>query len=459
MVTDAWVFRCDACKLHIEELPLAAMRRVLKPQRWTTPSIQKYYDCSAFDDRFAGMLLSRRGLEQTSNGVQAWISRDALRSLQVTNARMLACDSLDNEPAPPRFAIADCFVAGTFEEVDSATLIERQAVGLVQTRGLIKVVYGGAGSMLQSHLLSWDNRHAAIASVVPCVPTRDNFQVVLAGPMTTQQELIIAKQHECSGERVQRLHALMKRVNPLYADVREDPGFRGVDEPQRVYCTRLDGEERGCGLVAQARARQQAVGGPPEPEDAEAHETTVVQSETVLLETTLDEREEARLARVFDAVVGRPTFAVRRSTAILQQSDPSYMERLFPHLLTFGTGGLSCERRRVSSKREIVLHYLNLSTNRFAEDALYKMQMFDFLSTQRVKQGVFMRVKHDPGLASRATRITADELSVALEDRAKQRHAARTERPLKQSFGGVGLAESVLKSVNASSAKMWGSNE
>lgn len=170
------------------------MRKVLAPKAWSTRAIQDNYDCTVIDARLAGILLSPRGFEQTGGNVKAWLSRDALHSLQTTNARLLVHSEIEDDPAPPRFAIAECFVAGAFPEIDAATLTERQAVGLVQTRGLVKVVYGGPGNMLQSHLLSWDNRHGTIASRVPCVPTRDNFQIVLAGPMTTRQEILLAKQ-------------------------------------------------------------------------------------------------------------------------------------------------------------------------------------------------------------------------------------------------------------------------
>lgn len=82
---------------------------------------------------------------------------------------------------PPKFAISDFFVADRFSEIDDTTPLKRQTIGLAQTRGVVKVIFGGPGNILQSHLLSWDNRHATIPSRVP---RQEDFQVVLAGPIT-----------------------------------------------------------------------------------------------------------------------------------------------------------------------------------------------------------------------------------------------------------------------------------
>lgn len=453
IVTDEWVFGRDACRVAVEELPLAAMRRVLAPRAWATVPIRAYYDCGLLDRRLSGMLLSPRGLTQEEDGMKVWVSREALQYLRVMNARLLASDDADIELAPPRFAIADYFVAGTFDEIDEATLIERQAVGLVQTRGLVKVVYGGPGNVLQSHLLSWDNRNATIASRVPSVPTRSDFRVVLAGPMTTQQELAIAKQHECDGARVQVLQALLRRINPLYESVTENPEFHGVNHPHEVYCTRLGDSDAG-GLVAQARERQQTVAGVRDVGSAaEIDERTLLETETVVVETSVDDDDDACLSHALNTIMGRPTFVAQHSTSILQYNDPSYLERVYPHLLTFGIGGFSNARSHRYSKRAIVLHYLHLSSNRFAEDPLFKIQMFDYLATERVKTGVFIRVRHDPDVATRAMHVSSVELRSAMEVRAARRHATQTEKPAPQSSSN-GRAGSLLKAINASSAKV-----
>ncbi|KAL4159158.1 hypothetical protein PRNP1_004928 [Phytophthora ramorum] len=374
------------------------------------------------------------------------------------NANVLAQEYEETELVPPRFAIADCFVAGTFSEIDESTLIERQAVGLVQTRGLVKVVYGGPGNVLQSHLLSWDNRNATIASRVPSVPTLNDFRVVLAGPMTTAQELVVAKQHECDGVRVHALEVLLRSMNPLYKDVNENPEFHGVGESHEVYCTRLNVSNGTNRLVERARARQQTVAAPSDSNDKTIDETSILPTETVVVETAVDNDEEACLSRAVDMIMGRPTYIARRSTSILQHNDPYYLERVYPHLLTFGIGGFSSSRSHRYSKRDVVLHYLNVSSNRFAGDPLFKIQMYDYLATERVKNGVFVRVRHDPNTATRAMHVSAEELRGAMEARVAMRRAARTEKPV-TSGEGRNCANSVLKAINASTAKMWGSNE
>ncbi|KAF4042330.1 putative ATP-dependent DNA helicase [Phytophthora infestans] len=256
------------------------MRRVLGPKAWTTSSIRDYYNCGAIDNRLTGMLLSPRGVEHTDNGVQIWMSRDVLRHLRALDAKLILCESIKDELVPPRFAIADCFVAGTFSKIDATTLIGRQAVGLVQTRGIVKVVYGGPGNVLQSHLISWDNRHATIASRAPSVRTCNDFRVVLAGPMTPEHELVVAKQHECNGARVHALQMLLRRINPLYKDIDESFKFDNGDQSRDFFCTGIGKNEDNAGLVARARARQQTVAAPSDINSAAADETSILPTET-----------------------------------------------------------------------------------------------------------------------------------------------------------------------------------
>lgn len=462
VVTDAWVFRRDAACVPVDELPLQAMRKVLCPKDWTTQAIDDYYDCSALDARLSGMLLSVRGFERDSGVLKAWIAQDALRHLQKLNARILAEGDECVNATPPRFAIADCFVAGAFAEINKASQLERQTVGLAQTRGLVKVIYGGPGNVLQSHLVCWDNRHATIASSVPSVPRRETFQIVLAGPLTSRQEALLAKHHECDGAKVMRMHELLKRINPLYDNVEENSAFNEADSAGDVYCTRLPSTTATDDLVSQARARQLSVAVPQAAAtagDSDEREGTIVESETILIETVLDHDEQARLARAYRSVTSsKSTYLTRRSTTILQQNDAAYVERLFPHLFTFGIGGFSSQRERRYSKRDIVLHYLNLSTNRFAEDSMFKLQMFDFLSTLRVKNGIFVRVRQDPDVATQASQITPEQLQAAMEERKQRRRAAQSGHPRATNMRPT-RASRVVKSMRASSAKMWGSNE
>ncbi|KAF4139668.1 hypothetical protein GN958_ATG11153 [Phytophthora infestans] len=374
IVTDIWVFRRDACRMSIAELPLAAMRRVLGPKAWTTPSIRDYYNCGTIDKRLAGMLLSPRGVEHTENCVQIWMSRDVLRHLRALDAKLILCKSIKDELAPPRIAIADCFVAGTFGEIDAIALIERQAVGLVQTRRIVKVVYGGPGNVLQSRLISWDNRHATIASSVPSVRTCNDFRVVLAGPMAPEQELVVAKQHECNDARVHALQMLLRRINPLNKDIDENFEFDNVAQSRDFFCTRIGKNEDNAGLVARARARQQTVAASSDINSAVVDETSILPTETVIIVTAVDVNEDACLSRALDVIMGHLTYVARRSTSILQHNDPYYLERVYPHLLTFGIGGLSSSRSNRYTKRDVVLHYLNVFSNRIAEDALFKIK-------------------------------------------------------------------------------------
>ena len=462
VVRDTWIFPKDADLIRVADFPFNAMQAVLCGTPWVTPSVTQYYDCSHVDTRLRGLLLSKRAFVHNEDGSMcAWISVDTLQYLKSIETR-LGHNFLPTNGVlkPPKFAIADCFVAGVYPEIDRTTYIERQAIGVAQIRGVIKVVYGGPGNVLQSHLLCWDNRNATIASSIPNLIDRSMFQLILAGPMTTGQELLLATRHECDGNRVREADRLLRQINPLYADITYNDTFPHEGQDSHAFWTHLHDQDDTDQLIAQARARQSTVARMyNEQTNPECGECTIVESQTVLVETVTDRTEHDRLTTAFENVTGdNPGFVARRSSALLKITDPRYLERLFPHLLTFGIGGLSMNRGHRYSQRAIVLHYLKLSTNRFAEDSLFKLVMFDFLSSMRVKTGVFLRVGQDPTLATTVMKITPSQLKTAMTNRQNQRKAwkqGKTFVPLTESS----LATRVLKSINATTSKMWGSNE
>lgn len=104
--------------------------------------------------------------------------------------------------------------------------------------------------------------------------------------------------------------------------------------------------------------------------------------------------------------------------------------------------------------RDIIIHYLKLSTDHFGEDTMFKLVMFDYLSFQKVKNGVFVRVGQDPQCAVNVMKISPQESRTVVENRLKKRGATRTG----QKFVSL-CAQNVVKSVNASVSRMWGSNE
>lgn len=147
-----------------------------------------------------------------------WFSKKAWTELRALDRELKNGNVKYGIFSPPRFAIADCFVAGAFDETDVATIIERQTIALAQIRGVVKVVYGGPGNIFQSHLLCWDNRNATIASQVLNVVFHDLFQLILAGLFTPHQEILISKRHQCNGERVWNLIDLLRRVKDAVED-------------------------------------------------------------------------------------------------------------------------------------------------------------------------------------------------------------------------------------------------
>ena len=131
---------------------------------WNSLDNTFHYTILRFFAHLRGLLLSKRALVHREDGsMRALISVDTLqyfRDIETWLAHNIL--STNDVLQPPKFAIADCFVAGAYPEIDCTTYIERQAIGLAQIRGVIKVVYGGPGNVLQSHLLCWDNRNATL---------------------------------------------------------------------------------------------------------------------------------------------------------------------------------------------------------------------------------------------------------------------------------------------------------
>lgn len=72
---------------------------------------------------------------------------------------------------------------------------------------------------------------------------------------------------------------------------------------------------------------------------AEVDETTRLKDETVVIETSVDDDENACLSHAFNIIMDRSIVVAQHSTSILQYSDPSYFGHICPHLLTFGVDG------------------------------------------------------------------------------------------------------------------------
>ena len=288
VVTDGWIFRKEATCVVIGELPFDAMKLCLGYKSWTTPHMIKNYDCSSVDGRLQDMLLSIRAFEVREGRTYVWITTRVLKELQATQSRLKHNESI-SEVHPPRFAIAECFVASVHTEIDTATVVEKQTVGLVQLRGVVKVVYGGPGQILQSHLLCWDNRHATIACQVPNIVEKVNFHLVLAGPITSEQEIMLAKQHECNANHVRDMHSLLRRINVLYGEVAENRDYDMEDEcTANVQCSRLEDNDT-TSLIAHARARQASVAIPNALDNAAIRKALLSKQKPLLLKqcTTL----------------------------------------------------------------------------------------------------------------------------------------------------------------------------
>ena len=461
LISDRWYF-ASACKRKtIDELPLIAMKAVLHSTGLSS-QLCKLYDCSDLDVRLEGMLLSRRSFEVIDDGTFVWIENEAYEFLVALENQLSKGTSKQlQKKRPPRFAIADGFAIGQLDVFSKASMIEIQTVALAQVRGKVDVVYGGPGNKLRSHLLCWDNREGHIMSKIPNAVTARHFEVILVGDITTAQKNLLLPRHQCRVEVVRAMERTLREINPLYSNIAANDSAYDTMAMSNVP-TEVMGDEV---LMQSARDLELHLEGRDVSESVD-NELILETSETILVDTNPLHSEAMRSDKAIENILharrdNQETygpFVAQRSTKLLNRRDKKYLEMIFPHLFPFGVGGLSERRINRYSQRDIICYYLNLSSNRFAEDPMFKLVMYDYLATLQVLNGVYVYASLKPQAAMAASVLTYDELQIANANSKGKRDAAKKGKvfvPKKISETGA----TVLQAIKTSSSKMWGSNE
>jgi hypothetical protein len=187
------------------------MQRVLCKQEWTTAAMTDYCQCGHIYPALQDLLLPRRGFETINGETYAWMANTVVAALR------------EARDIPPKYATADKNVTGVFQEFTLATNIETQAVALAQVRGKVNVIiYGGPANEVQSHFLVWDNRNRTVLQELkrsyPTVLEKDEYDIILAGDFTEEQQLQLKKRHTCNTGRIKDMIALLQRINHLYPE-------------------------------------------------------------------------------------------------------------------------------------------------------------------------------------------------------------------------------------------------
>jgi hypothetical protein len=120
----------------------------------------------------------------------------------------------------------------------------------------------------------------------------------------------------------------------------------------------------------------------------------------------------------------QPQFLVRHSNQFARK-DKVLFARMFPHLFPYGRGHPGEQRQVPVSFDACIRYYSQLSTRKFAEDELFMLVSFDYISLQKMYTQVALKCQRNPALFEPYSDITEEALLQALNDN-EQRRQGRT---------------------------------
>jgi hypothetical protein len=365
------------------------------------------------------------------------------------------CDASLSKRTIPKFSIKNGFFIGNLpERFLDMTLPERLMTQTVSVVAVTRVMRGGSHRAIRSHCLAFDATPGPAATLLP-IPVRSvsSYRVMLAGPFTTEQQARVRQMHRVRRQVVDNVLAFYRRHNVLYEGVVVDcselptdavaENLIVEDTNEDVEAVEMDGEHDRVGSVSE--------------NDATAVETDVVERRVIFIS---DDREVSTQ----DAPpIGRhddhgtqnatlPQFLVRHSSHFAQE-DPTLFARMFPHLFPYGRGHPGEPRHVPVSFNACIRHYGLLSGRRFAEDELFMLASFDYLSVHRMYMHIALKCQRNPALFEPYSDINEDALREALSDK-ELRRQGRTASTRSQSSS----ASAFVKTVEISGSAMWGSD-
>lgn len=359
------------------------------------------YDCSEMFAELSGILLSRRGVHPDG----------------YVRICEQCYDSLEKQKLP-KFAIKNGFYVGVLPDpLTKATLPERLTTQLVSIVAVTRVMRGGAHRSIRSHCLVFDSTPGPAATLLPTLSSEiTSYCVVLAGPFTTEQQARIRKMHLVRRKVVEDLLVFYHEHNSVYESINVDcSGIEIAAIPEHLICVEADAHVE----VDHVDEESERVGGVDETGCVDG-ETDVVERKVVFISEDREVNTQDTLSTSVDVAkvsvqnAAQHQFLVRHSSQFAP-NDKFLFARMFPHLFPYGRGHPGEERQVPVSLDACIRHYSLLSTRRFAEDELFMLVCFDFVSVQTMYRQVALKCKRNPALFEPYSCITEDSLVQALQ--------------------------------------------
>jgi hypothetical protein len=392
------------------------------------------YDCSSLNATLQSVLLSKRGVRPDGNLCVCQECDDSLLKLSI-----------------PKFSIKNGFFVGALPRCFSGmTLPERLMTQTVSVVAVTRVMRGGAHRAIRSHCLAFDATPGPPATLLPIpIDSVSSYRVVLAGPFTTEQQARVRKMHRVRCQVVEDILRFYRQHNPFYERVAVDC----TELPMVAIAENLIVEDADADVeIAEMEAEHDRVGSVSE-NDVSSVETDVVEHRVVFIS---DDREVTTqdvppVERHGDET-SQPQFLVRHSSEFAQQ-DSTLFARMFPHLFPYGRGHPGEPRHVPVSLNLCIRYYAQLSSRRFAEDELFMLASFDYLSVHRMYMQVALKCQRNPAMFEPFCDITEDALLEALSEKELQRQGRTTSARSQDSS-----AAAFVKTVEISGSAMWGSD-
>lgn len=321
----------------------------------------------------------------------------------------------------------------------------------VSVVAVTRVMRGGAQRSIRSHCLAFDATPGPAATLLPVSDENaTSYRVVLTGPFTTEQQARVRQMHRVRHRVVEEVLQFYKHRNPFYERIDVDcSGLTAEAVPEHLISEQADADVE----ADEMDAEHDRVGGVSE-NDLTSADTDVVERRVVFISDDHEvTTQSVPVATGHPAEsASQPQLLVRHSSHFAQ-NDKALFARMFPHLFPFGRGHPG-ERRGVPVSLDACIHhYSQLSFREFAEDELFMLASFDYLSVQKMYTQVALKCQRNPALFEPYSDITEEALVEALNDK-ELRRQGRTST----TRGRDSTAVDFLKTVELSGAAMWGSD-
>jgi len=390
------------------------------------------YDCSGVSPALEGALLSKRGIRPDGD--------------------LHICDECEGSLAKrsiPKFSVKNGFYVGALPRCFAdMTVVERWMTQTVSVVAATRVMRGGAHRSIRSHCLVFDATPGPAATLLPIpVDSITSYRVVLAGPFTTEQQAHVRQMHHVRREVVDDVLRFYCEHNAFYESVT----VNCCDLQSDVVAETLIFQDGDANLeVSDMDAEHDRVGGVSEI-NMSSTETDVVERRIVFISD--DHEVSTQNTPSHDSQSApQPQFLVRHSSQFAQK-DKTYFARMFPHLFPYGRGHPGEQRHIPVSLDACIRYYGQVSTRKFAEDELFLLASFDYLSIQKLYTQVALKCQRKPTLFEPYSDITEEELMAALNRKELRRQGRTTSRRDDDTS-----ATDFLKTVELSGSAMWGSD-